>query len=194
MSEAARRDFSPLVIGTSAEPGPITATFPGIVAKPPNLVALAAIAFTSEVLAVAGALWISLIVCKAWVPEFQAPQPWFGFLVSALMVASIAERGDYGAGVILDCGLRPWSLAKASLQTSGAALLLACPSIIVRATIPGRSATPFEIGGMGPATLIVWVFTFVTVAYVAVPVCAPGWPCSHCPLGTATPRRRGGRG
>ncbi len=168
MSEAARRDFSPLVIGTSAEPGPIAATFPGIPAKRPNLVALAAIAFISELLAVAGALWVSLAVCGALVPQFQAPQPWFGILVSALMVASIAERGDYGAGVILDCGLRPWSLAKASLQTAGAVLLLACPSIIVTATFLGRSATPFEIGGMGPATLIVWVFAFVTIAYVAV--------------------------
>ncbi len=168
MSEAARRDFSPLVIGTSAEPGPIAATFPGILAKRPNLVALAAIAFMSEVLAVAGALWISLTICKALVPEFQTPQSWFGILVSALMVASIAERGDYGAGVILDCGLRPWSLAKASLQTAGAVLLLACPSIIATATILGRSATPFEIGGMGAATLIVWVFAFVTIAYVAV--------------------------
>lgn len=168
MSEAARRDFSPLVIGTSAEPGPIAATFPGTAAKRPNLVALAAIAFMSELLAVAGALWVSLAVCEALVPEFQAPQFWFGLLVSALMVASIAERGDYGAGVILDCGLRPWSLAKASLQTAGAVLLLACPSIIVTATILGRSATPFEIGGMGPATLTVWVCAFVTIACVAV--------------------------
>ena len=176
MSEAARRDFSPLVIGTSTEPGPIAATFPGVLAKRPNLVALAAIAFMSEALAVAGALWISFAVCTAWVPEFQPPQSWFGLLVSALMVASIAERGDYGAGVILDCGLRPWSLAKAALQTSGAVLLLACPSIIVAATILGQSATPFlgqsptpfEIGGMDPATLIVWVFSFVTVAYLAV--------------------------
>jgi len=94
MSEAARRDFSPLVIGTSAEPGPIAATFPGTAAKRPNLVALAAIAFMSELLAVAGALWVSLAVCEALVPEFQAPQFWFGLLVSALMVASIAELGQ----------------------------------------------------------------------------------------------------
>jgi polysaccharide biosynthesis protein PslA len=168
MSEVARRGLSPLVIGTSAERGPIAAAFPGILAKRPNLVVLAAIAFVSEVLAVAGALWVSLAVCEALFPEFQTPQSWFGILVSALMVASIAERGDYGAGVILDCGLRPWSLAKASLQTAGAVLLLACPSIIVAATVLGRSATPFEIGGMGPATLIVWVFAFVTIAHVAV--------------------------
>ena len=168
MSEAARRDFSPLVIGTSAEPGPLAATFPGTLAKPSNLVALAAIAIASEVFAVAGALWASLAVCEALVPEFRAPQSWFGILVGALMVASIAERGDYGAGVILDCGVRPWSLAKASLQTAGAVLLLACPSIIVTAAILGRSATPFEIGEMGPATLIVWIFAFVTIAYLAV--------------------------
>ena len=45
---------------------------------------------------------------------------------------------------------------------------------------------------MDPATLIVWVFSFVTVAYVARTVRAPGWPYSHCALGAATACRRSG--
>jgi exopolysaccharide biosynthesis polyprenyl glycosylphosphotransferase len=168
MSGAARQDFSPLVIGTSAEPGSTPATSQSGLAKRPNLVALASIACLSEALAVAGGLWASCVVCGALIAEFHAPQSWFGLLVCALMVASIAERGDYRAGVILDCGLRPWSLAKASLQTAGAVLLLACPSIIVGAAVLGQSATPFEMGGMEPATLIVWVFAFVAISFVGV--------------------------
>ncbi len=107
-------------------------------------------------------------ICRALVSAFEAPQPWFGVLVCVLMVASIAERGDYGAGVMLDCGMRPWSLAKASLQTAGAVILLAFPSIAVTETVLGRLAAPFRIAGMAPATLIVWVFTFVIICYVAV--------------------------
>ncbi len=59
MSEAARRDFSPLVIGTTAPPGSPAATIPNVLAKQPNLVALAAAACVTEALAVIGALWAS---------------------------------------------------------------------------------------------------------------------------------------
>ena len=168
MSEVAQPDFSPLVTGTPSESSATAAKLPSVFAKQPNLVAMAAIACATEAVTVAVAFWVSCVFCGTLLPEFHAPQSWFGVLVCALMVASIAEGGDYAAGVMLDCGLRPWSLAKASLQTAGAVLLLAFPWTLATATLVIRSATPIRIGGMDPATLIMLILTFVAVSYLAV--------------------------
>jgi Undecaprenyl-phosphate glucose phosphotransferase len=168
MSEVARQDFSPLVIGTPDEPGAAAARPPSVFTKRPNLVAIAAIACVIESVAVIAAFWVSCAICGSLLVEFHAPQPWFGILVCALMIVSIAERGDYGAGVMLDCGLRPWSLAKASLQTAGAVLLLASPWILATQTVLGGSATPLPIAGTGPATLIALMVAFVSASYLAV--------------------------
>jgi Undecaprenyl-phosphate glucose phosphotransferase len=129
---------------------------------------MAVVACVSEALAVVAAFWVSSALCGTLMAGFRAPEFWFGAMVCAVMVASIAERGDYGAGVMLDCGLRPWSLAKASLQTAGAVLLLAFPWVIVTETVLGRSAAGFQVAGLGPAGLIVLAFVFATVGYLAV--------------------------
>jgi Undecaprenyl-phosphate glucose phosphotransferase len=168
MSEVARQDFSPLVIGTPAEPGGTAVLLPSVFVKRPNLVAMAAVACVIESAAVIAAFWVSCAICGSLLVEFHAPQSWFGVLVCALMIASIAERGDYGAGVMLDCGLRPWSLAKASLQTAGAVLLLASPWILATQTVLSGAATPLPIAGTGPATLIALMVAFVSASYLTV--------------------------
>lgn len=165
MSGAAPQDLSSPFIGPLPKPAGATAV-PNLSGRP-NLLALAAIACASEAFAVLTALWISAAIGGVLVPQFLAPQLWFRLIVAMLLVVSIAERGDYGAGVMLDCGLRAWSLAKASLQAAGAVLLFALPPVLI-APIMSPRYSPFRIGGMSTGTLILWVFLFIAVSYCAV--------------------------
>jgi Undecaprenyl-phosphate glucose phosphotransferase len=173
MSGIVGGDLSALAAGSPAElPAPTVAAPSG--AGRPNLVAMAAVACVAELLALVVGSLVSSELCQGVVAGFHAPQPWLVLLISTLVIASIAERGDYGAGVLLDGGLRPWSLAKASLQTGGAVLLLAAPSILLTQPISvirpllGPSAEQFLIGGTDPAKLLVWVLVFLTVGYLTV--------------------------
>jgi Undecaprenyl-phosphate glucose phosphotransferase len=167
MSGAAPQDLSSPFIGPLPKPVAAIAV-PNLLGRP-NLVALAAFACASEAFAVLTALWISGAIGGAFVPDFLAPQLWFRLIVAMLLVASIAERGDYGAGVMLDCGLRAWSLAKASLQAAGAVLLFALPPVLVAPIISLRySREPFRVGGMSTGALTLWVVLFIAVSYCAV--------------------------
>ena len=84
MSEVARQDFSPLVIGTPDEPGAAAARPPSAFTRRPNLVAIAAIACVIELVAVIAAFWVSCAICGSLLVEFHAPQSWFGIFSCAL--------------------------------------------------------------------------------------------------------------
>ncbi|HTI84946.1 MAG TPA: exopolysaccharide biosynthesis polyprenyl glycosylphosphotransferase [Acetobacteraceae bacterium] len=153
----------------------------------PNLVTLAAIACASEAFAVLVAVWLSAAVESAFVPHFLPPQLWFRLVVALLLMASIAERGDYATGVMLDCGLRPWSLAKASLQAAGAVLLFALPPILVAPTLLLDSGMPFGLAGINPGALTLWVFLFIAISYCTVILVRLAGRAACAPL--ARPRR-----
>ncbi len=163
MSGAAPQDLPNSFIGSLPKSAG-TFAVPKLLDRP-NLVTLAAIACASEAFGVLIAVWLSAAVGSVVVPHFPAPELWFRLIVAVLLVASIAERGDYGTGVMLDCGLRPWSLAKASLQAAGAVLLFALPPILIAPTFLRDSGLPFGIGGLNPAALTLWVFLFIAISY-----------------------------
>jgi polysaccharide biosynthesis protein PslA len=166
MSGAAPQDLTSPFINPLPQP---TAAFavPNLLGRP-NLVALAAISCLSEACAVLTAVWISGAVGSAVIPQFQDPQLWFQLVVALLLVASIAERGDYGAGVMVDCGLRPWSLAKASLQAAGAVLLFALPPILIAPTLLRYLSKPSGAEAMNPGALTLWVVLFIVISYWTV--------------------------
>jgi polysaccharide biosynthesis protein PslA len=185
MSGAAPQDLAPPFINPLPQPA---ATIPvSHLLRRPNLVVLAAIAFASEACAVLLAVWISSAIGDALVPQFPLPPLWFRLIVATLLVASIAERGDYGAGVMLDCGLRAWSLAKASLQAAGAGLLFVLPPILLAPILLGEVHEPFRISGMSPGALTLWVFLFIAVSYWAIILVRLVARAASAPL--ARPRR-----
>jgi Undecaprenyl-phosphate glucose phosphotransferase len=168
MSGLAQEDFSPRVVRSSTEPGAAAAAVLQARWGQSNVVVMAVIACSIELLAIAAAFWVSLVIGEMFVTGFHTPQLWFGTLVCLFMVASIAERGDYNAAVLLARALRPWSLARASLQTSGAVSLVAFGSIAATGTLLDRSNAPLSFVGMSPTELVVWMVAFLTAGYLAV--------------------------
>lgn len=185
MSGAAPQDL-PTPFMSSLPKSAAALAVPNLLGRP-NLVTLAAIACASEVFAVLLAVWLSAAVGSAFVPHFLAPQLWFRLLVALLLIGSIAERGDYATGVMLDCGLRPWSLAKASLQAAGAVLLFALPPILIAPTWLRDLGLPAGIGEMNPGALTLWVFLFISISYSAVMLVRLVGRAACAPL--ARPRR-----
>jgi len=185
MSGAAPQDFTAPFVNPLPNPA---ATIPvSNLLKRPNLVALAAIGCASEAAAVLLAVWISSAIGEAIFPQFPAPQLWFRLIVAILLMASIAERGDYGAGVMLDGGLRAWSLTKASLQAAGAGLIFVLPSILIAPMLLRYFREPFDIGGMNPGALTLWVFLFVVISCCGIILVRLVARAASAPL--ARPRR-----
>lgn len=185
MSGAAPQDY-PSSFMSSLPKSAAAFAVPQLLGRP-NLLTLAAIACASEAVAVLIAVWLSAAAGSALVPHFLAPQLWFRLIVAVLLMASIAERGDYGAGVMLDCGLRPWSLAKASLQAAGAVLLFALPPILIAPTLLPDASMPFGMGGLNPGALTLWVFLFIAISYWTVILVRLAGRAACAPL--ARPRR-----
>ena len=166
MSDLARSDYSPLLV----EPGEaLSAARPRIPpSKKPNLVTLAGLACTTELLTIGLSFWLSCIICKHLVSTFEVPPFRFGVIVCVLMIASIVERGDYGAGVLLERGLRPWSLGAALLQTVGVASFLASLSLADGWIWFTGSRVPAELTGVNAASLAVWTSAFLILCYPAL--------------------------
>ena len=121
----------------------------------------------AEALAVIAIFFGSLALPKAFFSGFHPPHPWLGICVCSLMVAHVALRGQQGA--LFDRGVRPWSLASAWLQSIGAALFLMLASIVPAGSmLPHQSLERLRFVGTDAAGLIVWVFVFPVVSYLAV--------------------------
>ena len=166
MSDLARSGYSPLLVKPSEA---VSAARPRILpSRKPNLVALAALACTAELLTIGLSFWLSCVVSKHLVATFEVPPFRFGVIICVLMIASIIERGDYGAGVLLERGLRPWSLAAALLQTAGVASFLASLSIAGGWTLFDRGLVPAELTGVNAASLAVWTSAFLILCYPAL--------------------------
>src|ERR1700733_14314928 len=121
----------------------------------------------AEAVAVIAIFFASLAIPKAFFPGFHPPHPWLGICACSLMVAHVGLRGQQGA--LFDSRVRPWSLASAWLQSIGAALFLVMASIVPAGSmLPHQSLERLRFVGTDAAGLIVWVFVFPVVSYLAV--------------------------
>src|ERR1700722_13935311 len=121
----------------------------------------------AEAVAVIAIFFASLAIPKAFFPGFHPPHPWLGICACSLMVAHVGLRGQQGA--LFDRGVRPWSLASAWLQSIGAALFLVMASIVPAGSLlPPQSLERLRFVGTDAAGLLVWVFVFPVVSYLAV--------------------------
>jgi len=121
----------------------------------------------AEAVAVIAIFFASLAIPKAFFPGFHPPHPWLGICACSLMVAHVGLRGQQGA--LFDSRVRPWSLASAWLQSIGAALFLVMASIVPAGSmLPHQSLERLRFVGTDAAGLLVWVFVFPVVSYLAV--------------------------
>jgi polysaccharide biosynthesis protein PslA len=168
MTGVAEQNFSSAVAESSPEPSLSGMTVPKRIATGPIQMDMSRIACAFALLAVAAGFSIACIAWKMFVPGFRAPSPLFGVLVCLILVASIAGRGDFGAGFLPGGGLRAWIAATALLQTTGAALLVAFLPFVLSRMVTGVSADPFELGGTDSLTLMVWIVACPAVALSAL--------------------------